>query len=141
MNELRVGPGLLDEIGGAPLQGFYGQLNGPPGCNDQNGNGRIEFADAGDQVEPFGARGCVEGVIEIHDQQIKLTRAQSLQHRGGMHHGLRFESFELQQQRDGMEHVRLIIGHKYPLGLGGQVSLSSQGSGMRAILQRSLRFN
>src|SRR5438105_3028880 len=141
LNELRVGPGLLDEIGSAPLQGFYGQLNGPPGCNDQNGNCRIEFADAGDEVETFGARGGVERVIEIHDQQIKLTRVQRLQHRGGMHHGLRLESLELQQQRDGMEDVRLIIGHKYPLGLGGQASLSSQGSGMRAILHRSLRFS
>ena len=53
LNELRVGPGLLDEIRRATLQSFHCDFNRAPGCDHQNGNSSIDLANAGDQIQTF----------------------------------------------------------------------------------------
>ena len=55
LDQLGVGPGLLDEVRGSALQSLDREFNRAPSRNDQNGNRCVGLANARDQVQALGS--------------------------------------------------------------------------------------
>ena len=66
----------------------------------------------GEQVQAFLARGGVAGVVQVHQDDVELVRLQAAQDPGGRGSGFDRVSLRLQKQAQGLEDVRLIVGHK-----------------------------
>src|SRR6185437_625427 len=122
LNELRIRPGLLDEIRRTALQCLDCELDRTPGGDDQNGNIRVDFANTRDQVEPFASGSGIECVVQISDQQIELTGVKRFDHRCRMTDRLRIKPLQFQQKSNSVQNIGLIVSNEYTLGPRGDAN-------------------
>jgi hypothetical protein len=125
-------PRLLDEVARAALDGFDGQVDVAPGGHDDHRQARIELLNARQQVEALLAGGGVARVVEVDEQHVVVALAQRLQQQLRRAHAVHIDALRSEQQLDGLEDVRLIVGNQNPdwLLLTGMVCLHNAGLGV-----------
>ena len=82
-DELRqalVLPRLLNEVAGAALDAFDGQIDVAPRRHHDDRQARIDLLNARQQVEAFLAGGSVARVVQVDEQHVVVALAQRLQH-------------------------------------------------------------
>ena len=128
-----VVPRLLHEVGHAVAHDGDRERHRRPRSHDHHGQGRIEGADTGHQLQPLAPRGRVPRVVEVHDQGVEpLLRLQRRQHVGGRGSGLHREAMQLEQETEGGQHVRLIVRDQDASGMAVGERVRCVGHGLEA---------
>ncbi len=78
-DEALVFPGFLDEIAGAALDAFDGEVDIAPGSHDDDGHARIDLLQSSKQIESFLAGGRVTRVVKVDEQHIVVGLAERLE--------------------------------------------------------------
>ena len=112
--ETRVVPRLLDEVAGAAAHGFDGQVHAAPGRHHDHRQGSIEGLEAVEQVQTFLARGGIPGVVQVHHHGVEVARFDGFQDTGGRIDRLGLIALSLDQEAEGFQHVRLVVGDQDP---------------------------
>ena len=108
--EAGVFPGLLDEVAGAAADGFDGQIDVAPGGHDDDGDLRVDFLDAGDEVEAFLSGGSVAGVVEVDEEAVEAFAGESFDGERGRADDFEGVPFGGEEELKGFEDVGLVVG-------------------------------
>ena len=108
----RIFPGLLDVIAGAALHGLDGKVRAPPRRHDHDRQRVVHRLDLLEQIQAFVSGSRVAGVVQIHQEQVEGTLAQSFQNSRGRICSLGLMTVSLEQQAQGLHDVRLIVGNQ-----------------------------
>ena len=137
-----VVPGFLDEVGGAAAHGFDGELDVGPRGHDDDGELRLVGADLGEQVEAFAAGGGVAGVVQVEEKRVEGAALERVEHHVGRRGFFDAIAFGLEEQLEGVEDVRLIVGDEdagREWGVGGFGGNGLGGGGTSSLLGCALQ--
>ena len=109
-----VFPRLLDEVARAALDGLDRQVDIAPGGHHDHRQPRIELLDARQQIQALLAGGGVARVVQVDEQHIVVALAQRFKQQLGRAHAVHADPLRGEQQLDGLEDVRLIVGDQNP---------------------------
>ena len=112
--EPRVVPRLLDEVAGAAAHSFHRQVHAAPSRHHDHRQRAIQALQAVEQIETFLARGGIPGVVQVHDHGVEVARFHGLQNAGRRVDGLGLIALSLNQEAQGFQHVRLVVGDQDP---------------------------
>ena len=112
--ETRVVPRLLNEIAGAAAHRFHRQLHRSPGRHHDHRQRCIQIQNSLQQLKPFLAGGCVACVVQVHQDRVEVARFNGMEGGGGSGDGFRHIAFGFDQQAEGFQHVRLVVGNQDP---------------------------
>ncbi len=109
-DEALVFPWLLDEVAGAALDAFDGEIDVAPGGHHDNRQARIDLLKTREQVEAFLAGGGVARVVEVDEQDVVVALAQRFEQQLRRAHASTWMPCGCKQQFHGFEDMRLIVG-------------------------------
>jgi len=110
----RVVPRFLDEIARPAAHGFHRQLHRSPGGHHDHRQRCVQIQNALQELKPLLPGGGVAGVVQVHQDGVEIARVQGMEGRGGRGDGFRRVAFGFDQQAEGFQHVRLVVGNQYP---------------------------
>src|SRR5207247_4521352 len=105
-------PGLLDVISRAAAHRLDRAVDARPGSHDDDRRWTLQSLNARQQVEPFGARRRITGVVHVHEQRIEVAGFDGGQHGAGRGCGLYVEALALEQELEGLEDIWLIVSYE-----------------------------
>ena len=105
-----VFPRLLDKVARAALDALDGEVDVAPRGHHDHRQARVDLLNAREQVEALLAGGGVARVVEVDEQDIVVALAQRFEQQLRRAHAVDVDALRRQQQLDGLENVRLIVG-------------------------------
>jgi len=112
--ERRVLPRLVHERPRAPPHRFDRRFDAAPTGHGDDRQELIARVHLAEQVQPFTPRRGVAGVVEIHEEQVVVLRAQPVAHLLHRARGIGVEPVAAQQQPQRGNDVGLIVGDEHP---------------------------
>jgi hypothetical protein len=112
-----VVPRLLDVVASAPAHRLDGAWNAAPGGHDEQGQCRIQGADPLHQVQSLLAGRRVARVVQVENGQVEVGRLEAFDRLARGARGRHVIPLVAQQELEGVEHVRLIVGDEDARGL------------------------
>ncbi len=112
-DETFVVPRLEDEVARAAPHCLDGQVDGPPGGHDDDGEGRVQGSRIGEQVETLFARGDVAGVVEVDEDGVESALPDRSHDISRRTRRLRSHPLDLEQQPRRGDDPGLIVGDEH----------------------------
>src|SRR5437016_13046162 len=122
-----VVPRLLDEVARAAAHRLDGAVDAGPGGHHHDWGRGVEPLEPREQLESFRPGRRVAGVVQVDQEGVEVAGVQGGQHgarRGG---GLHLVAFTLEEQLEGFEDVRFVVGDEDP---GGSLAHGLKVSGV-----------
>ena len=92
------------------MHGFYRQLDAAPSRHHNHRQGAIKFLYTRQQVQALLAGGGIQGVVQVHQQDVVLPVVQALQHGLRRVDGFDLVAFPFQKQVQRFQNIGLIVG-------------------------------
>jgi hypothetical protein len=129
-DQMRVVPRLLHEVAHAAAHRLNRQVDAAPTGHDDHRQQPVELLHARQQIDALTPRRRVAGVVEVHQHGVECARPQRRDRRVGRGDGVELEAVPLEQQREGVEQVPLIVGNQDARGRVGVDGNEHVGGGI-----------